>query len=82
MIKPMVHLNGTSRRELQEQLEAAGIALNEAIDQVSYAAPNGRDYYPLGPGAFQTATVQHLDRVQRLRSVRDELLAIYESLFE
>lgn len=76
--KPTVHLNGTSRSELREQLEAADDALRIAIDRLIAASPNARDYYPQGSGAFDEADDQHRNRVQRLISVREELTVLIQ----
>ena len=66
---PLVHLNGTSAEELTRQYEAAYRALDEARDKVAAAAPNGRDYYPLGPDAYTQAAREHEDRMKKLNLV-------------
>lgn len=73
---PLCHLNGTSKKELLEQLENAYTAIGDAYDVLKRAAPNARDYYPLGAEAMARATDQHYDRLKRLDSVRDELTEI------
>ena len=72
MIAPIVHTNGTSRDELVDQLCRAGAALRLALDALSEAAPNARDYYP-EPGRLALAQLQHADRVRRLHSVLTDL---------
>jgi hypothetical protein len=76
---PTIHLNGTSRQELIDQLSDAAHALEQAIEQVCKAAPNSRDYYPQGNAAFGPAQDQHYDRIDRIRKVRDELIFIAEA---
>lgn len=73
MIKPTIHLNGTSRERLAEAYAAAVVALRAAIRATEDTAPNGRDYYPQGDGAQMTAIREHTDRMQRIRSVLEEL---------
>lgn len=75
---PTVHLNGTSKKELVEQLMTAHTALGEAYSALQAAAPNGRDYYPQGPGAIQLALREHGERLQALQKIRDELVVIFE----
>lgn len=70
---PIVHLNGTSKQYLQEQIETAYSALNAAYDALKKTAPNGRDYYPLGPDAMKRAQDQHTNRLIRLTNTMKEL---------
>jgi len=70
---PSVHLNGTSRNELRDQVIDAWMAIEDALKKLNAAWPNGRDYYVQGPDALTTATMEWRDRAQRLASVRDEL---------
>lgn len=44
MMKPTVHMNGTSAAELFKQLTDARSAIRIASDKVAAAWPNGRDY--------------------------------------
>lgn len=73
MHKPTIHLNGTSWQRLEEQYEAASDAIEAAIQSLKDAAPNGRDYYPQGPGAIEGAQDEHMDRMKRLDGVRREI---------
>lgn len=73
---PIVHLNGTSKEYLQEQIEAAYSALNAAYDVLKKTAPNGRDYYPLGPDAMKRAQDQHTNRLIRISNTLTELETI------
>lgn len=81
VILPMVHLNGTSVEALLEQNVTAMQALEEAMLKLVGATPNGRDYYPMGPGVICEVQDQHYDRLRRLKSVYDELKQIAEYLF-
>ncbi len=78
---PTVHLNGTSKRELQEQAQHAYLAVGSALKALQDAAPHSRDYYPQGIGAYGHAAVEHESRMERLRSVQDELQLLAEHLF-
>jgi predicted RNA polymerase sigma factor len=56
---PTIHDNGTSRERLIAQLTAVTGHLEAARKALKEAAPNARDYYPQGPGAFAKAASQH-----------------------
>ena len=77
---PMVHLNGTSRQELEEQLAAASVALNNALSALIRATPHGRDYYPQGADILKLAFDQHKERMLKIQSVISELETIYSQL--
>lgn len=82
MRKPSIHLNGTGAERLLEQHEASLEALHRAITAVCDAGPNSRDYYVQGPDAPTEAQREHEARVARLKSVRDEIGQIVESLHD
>ena len=69
---PTVHLNGTSKDELVQQLNDLYLALGDAMDVLAKAGPNGRDYYP-DPGRMEKAIMQHQRRGQVLRDLRAEI---------
>ncbi len=77
---PTIHLNGTSREAILDGIAATIRAIDRALDLLCQSAPNARDYYPQGPGAFEQAHREHAKRAERLRSVRDELQTIAESI--
>lgn len=76
MIIPTIHLNGTGRQALIDELAEAGSALRLAMAAHDAACPNGRDYYPQGPDAFTAAVREHDSRGARLRSVYTEIEAL------
>lgn len=76
MLKPTIHNNGTSKTELLEQLTKAIHSIYEAIDAVVKAAPNARDYYTQGEGAFSQAREEHRARVTALKNVGEEIESI------
>lgn len=70
---PTIHLNGTSRDGLVDPLVEAYGKLGDAYDSLKQTAPNGRDYYPQGPAAFEAARQQHESRLRRVDELRSEL---------
>lgn len=57
-VAPCVHLNGTSKATLLENLEKVYQTLQLAYDDLKQAAPNGRDYY-IGTVTLAQAQTQH-----------------------
>lgn len=80
MRKPTIHLNGTSRNALADQLRDAAYALADAIGALAKAAPHGRDYYVQGAEAINEAIDEHNARLEKLRSVYAELVEIWGSI--
>jgi hypothetical protein len=78
LLAPTIHLNGTSRKDLEDQLLNARNAIKAAIEAVYVACPHDRDYYVQGREAGATARAQHRDRLRRLMSVQAE----YETILE
>lgn len=58
-------------------MEEATHAIQDAMDRLCGAAPNGRDYYVQAPGAINTAMDEHYARIAKLRSVKAELEDIW-----
>jgi len=73
MMIPTVHLNGTSKEGLIEQLCEASQAIELAYSALKRAVPNGRDYHPQGPDAIYKATEEHMDRLHRLDAIKKEI---------
>ena len=85
MQKPLVHLNGTSGESLLSGYVHVRDRLSNAIEVLHDAAPNARDYYPLGDDAFSAARREHEDRTRRLMSVLEEidgLMSVLEEIHE
>lgn len=80
IIVPLVHMNGTDRRSLQEVYQAAYAGILAAEKLVAASHPNGRDYYILGPDAIRVAEDQHRSRLARLTEIRAEFVSILEKL--
>lgn len=77
---PTIHLNGTSRGELQDQIREAYAGVSNAIEKLQGAYPNARDYYVQGPDAFTKARAEHEARMHKLSDVAHELLAIFDAI--
>ena len=82
MIFPTVHLNGTSGADLLSQTTDAMLALSDAMLALQAAAPHGRDYYVQQDywNAFPRAQDQHWDRIEKLKAVQADLVAISEAI--
>jgi len=76
VLKPTIHLNGTNGEELLKACRDAGEAIHEAVGRVLAMAPNGRDYYPQGPGALKIASDGHRAMIQSLEAVLAEVDAL------
>lgn len=77
---PTVHLNGTSKGDLLEAIEQAHDAVRAAQEKLAETAPNGRDYYPQGAYAFESAVREHSARMQKLVDVNTELQQLAEAV--
>jgi len=80
MIAPTVHLNGTSKGALLEQLAQAIASIGGAMAALAEATPDGRDYYVQGPSALGDALGAHGLRQRKLLEVKQELMEIYEAV--
>lgn len=74
MMKPTLHLNGTSANSLYEGYIEAWKAIHAAIDHLAAAAPHGRDYYPQGPDAYDEARKEHNKRMNALQSMSEDMM--------
>lgn len=72
VIVPIIHLNGTSKQMLLDDLENAYYALNKAYAAIKETGPNGRDYYPV-PGLMEKAVEQHMQRLKAVDAVKDSI---------
>lgn len=76
MIKPTIHLNGTSPATLREDYLKARRAVEEAKYVLTTIEFNPRDYYPQGDTAWAEARAEMTDRLECLDRVSRELLDI------
>lgn len=82
---PTIHLNGTSKKELLQNIDNAFDKLNDAIYALCECAPNGRDYYiGLKAGVthdrLQQAASEHAKRMSALYLVKSELQYLAEEI--
>jgi len=79
MIKPTLHMNGTSAKELHLIYLEAMQQLANAIDAVRATAPHGRDYYPQGNDVILAASKEHKARMVALNAMHEQMyeLAIH-----
>lgn len=77
---PSIHLNGSHKDTLLEQVTEAASAVMEALRKLETAWPNGRDYYPQGPDALREAEAEWRSRSERLSSVYDEMCELAEAI--
>ena len=73
---PTIHLNGSNKATMLEDLANAREAIRDAIRALGETMPNGRDYYPQGHGALAQAQAEHRARVDALADVMNELMAL------
>jgi hypothetical protein len=78
---PLLNLNGSSAKDLIEQLSDACSAVGAAQDALAKASPHGRDYQ-LNPGDYKLAREQHEARQTALRAIADELEAIATNVYD
>ena len=79
---PTVHLNGTSKQALLDQLQEAIGAIEDAGKALARAAPHGRDYYIQKDNPINAAMDQHDARMEKLRSIVRELEFIAEQVVD
>lgn len=77
---PTIHLNGTGAKTLREEYEKAYYAIQAAIDALSEATLNGRDFYPQGDNAFYEARDQRKEAFSCLFAARDYAGKIVEGI--
>lgn len=77
---PTIHLNGTSRESLLQQVRRARITGNEFQAALQEMAPHERDYYPQGPGALAAVSEQHRDRMKKVHEILGELAQIADHI--
>jgi hypothetical protein len=80
MVRPTIHLYGTSGDELLRQITEARDQLASALIALQATAPYGRDFP--GPGAIEIATAEYRERVTKLQAVLDVLCELYEHIDE
>ena len=83
MIFPTVHLNGTAPEDLLHQYNQAYQSVESALSALALTCPHDRDYYvQADPQAGLMARGEHNQRMEKLRSVADDLMALSQSVFD
>lgn len=82
IICPVVHLNGTGGKELEEEYRKAHEALRFFREALREATFHPRDYYVLGEDAFRKAEEQRREVFAPLEAMEDWLVQIRTSLAE
>ena len=78
-IHPIVHINGTSRCDLLQQVLDVRSALSKVRDAMCAATPHARDYYvSRDPDLYRKAREQHFKRLGLIEALFTE----YETLAE
>lgn len=70
---PTIHLNGTRQQALLDGVVDAQTAVRLAVEKLTAASPNARDYYPQGPQAFPEADAWFRKRIAALAVIGDDL---------
>lgn len=78
LVYPTVHLNGTSKDALVDQLIAVTDALGDAQRKLDDANPNGRDYVKPSKFTIQDALAQHKRWGATLHALRNEIGTVTE----
>ena len=72
---PIVHLNGTSARDLTEGYLECARAISEALGAIRKLEFNWRDYYPK-PGSWELARSEMVCRIESLEDMKGEFETI------
>ena len=80
MIKPTIHMNGTSKADLLDGYCNVINALHKALEALQHNHPNTRDYYTQPAGTFEAAREQHRSQFLRINSVLQEIEQIAEGI--
>ncbi len=73
---PTIHLNGSDADVLYKQARDADHFIRVALQALYDMAPNARDYYPQGDGAFEAARKEHMARIDALIAVQEDIVKL------
>lgn len=75
---PVIHLNGSGKRNLVLGFELAAEKLHDAGRAIQLTAPHMRDFYvlPDGQAKFDAAQKEHIERLEKIVAVMQEMEAI------
>lgn len=71
---PTIHTNGTSAKSLTEQARNVYSAIGDTLEATAQARPHGRDYYPQGDLALQSAQDAHRNLERQLADIQQAYL--------
>lgn len=74
MITPQININGSSADDLINPRLQAMDHLMDAIEALSQAVPNGRDY-PGNTTACLADREEHYDRIKAIKAIREAIYA-------
>ena len=80
MMIPTVHLNGTAKKNLLEELHEASTALRAAEVVLQQVTVHGRDYYVQGPHAYGQARTEMDARLAALTNLQYEIQTMYQEI--
>lgn len=78
--RPVLYVNGSGKKALLDSTRIAATATGRAVECADDAAPVPWDYP--SDEAFALAMRQHEARLERLRAVYEEFLALHNSIAE
>lgn len=79
---PIIHMNGTSRKMLQEDYDKADDALDNFTKAFGSIEFNARDYYPGGPGCWEEALEQREEISRKIQDIQSYINAIRTHLHQ
>lgn len=79
---PQINLNGSSASRLLDAYCAAGRAVMAAMNALTEAEPNMRDYQTVAPAVYTAARDEHVARLKALRAVYVDMQALAEHCAE
>lgn len=78
---PVINLNGTAAVSLVEEYKTAAHTLRAAIKAVGDVTVHGRDYQTVDYALYQKARSEHVQRLQKLEEVLDEIESLHEQVY-
>ena len=80
MIKPTIHLNGSSKQMLFDGWYNAYQKVREALNAIEAIPINARDYYPQGDDTWKMAVMEYTGICIEMNKIKTQLDEIVESL--
>ena len=76
---PTIHNNGSHPQDLKDNLRRAHTFIRNAIEAMQAVTPHGRDYQTISHTL--QARADHDRRMADLTTIRDELMALWEGIY-